>query len=443
MKFAIHQIKGYALFVVILSAFLLFYKYIMQVFPGLIANDIMLSFSISAYEAGALVAVTFWTIVVVQLVSGIILDKFGFRIVSSCSLIISSLGLLVFIYAANHGDLIFGYSGRIMIGFGVAFATVSYIKAVAVWFPPQKFAFVTSFLASAAMLGAIAGQAPLSYLITHTGSWQRGLSVCALIGCAIAVIYFLVIRDTNPKNMVAQQSAREFSWKDIKQVFLNRNNWLLTLYSGLSFTTIDAFAGLWGNNYFREQYQLSTEHAAYVISMIFVGLAIGSPVIGKLSEKFDSYKPLMLICHLIATAALAIVLSFKTSAVIAAICLFIFGFCLGIYMLAFAIGRRINSSAVAATVAAFINTGEPILGAIFDPLIGYLLEIQWQGNYINAAGNIFSSYAEVLPEGVVKYFTVAEYHFAFSLLTLSMIVAFCLLCLVKDNKTIKVPAISA
>ena len=415
----------------------------MHVFPGLIANDIMLSFSISACEAGALVASTFWTIVIVQIFSGIILDKFGFRVVSACSLVISSLGLLVFIYAANHGDLAFGYCGRIMIGIGVSFATVSYIKAVAVWFPPQKFAFVTSFLASAAMLGAIAGQAPLSYLMTHTGSWQRGLTICAFIGCAIAFVYFLVIRDINPKNTIDQKSSLNFNWKDIKKVFLNRNNWLLTLYSGLSFTTIDAFAGLWGNNYFREQYHLSTEHAAWIISMIFVGLAIGSPVIGKLSERFDSYKPLMLSCHLIATIALAIVLSLKTSALIAAICLFIFGFCLGIYMLAFAIGRRINSLAVAATVAALINTGEPILGAIFDPLIGYLLELQWQGNYINTAGDIISYHAGFVPQGVVKHFTMADYHFAFSLLTLSMIASFCLLCLIKDNNIAKETPISA
>ncbi len=429
---SIHKIKGYVIFIVLLSAFLLFYKYIMQVFPGLIANDIMSSFSISPAEAGSLVAITFWTIVITQLFSGFILDRFGFRIISSLSLVSSACGLLVFIYAANQGDLWLGYLGRIMIGVGISFATVSYIKAVSVWFSPQRFAFVSSFLATAAMLGAIIGQAPLSYLITHTGSWQKALAISAFVGLIGALLYFLIVRDQNPRQKEISSTDSSLEWASIKTVLLNRNNWLLTLYSGLSFTAIDAFAGLWGNNYFREQYGVTTEHAAGMISMIFLGMAIGSPVIGKLSEYFNT-KRLMLIFHIIATISLFVVLTINTSPVTASICLFIFGFALGIYMLSFSIGRRINPIVVTATVAALINTGEPIFGAIFDPLIGYFLELTWQGNYINGAGKIVQYAQGMVPANAVKHFAVSSYHMAFSILTLSMIISFFLLCFVKDS----------
>ena len=429
---AIHKIKGYVIFIVLLSAFLLFYKYIMQVFPGLIANDIMSSFSISPTEAGSLIAITFWTIVITQLFSGIILDRLGFRVISSLSLISAACGLLVFIYAANHGSLWLGYLGRIMIGIGISFATVSYIKAVSVWFAPKHFAFVSSFLATAAMLGAIIGQAPLSYLITHTGSWQKALTICAFVGLVGAVLYFLIVRDHNPRQKEISSKDSSLEWSSIKTVLLNRNNWLLTLYTGLSFTAIDAFAGLWGNNYFREQYNVSTEHAAGMISMIFLGMAIGSPIIGKLSERFNT-KRLMLGFHIIATISLAIVLTIKTTPLVASVCLFIFGFCLGIYMLSFAIGRRINPLVVTATVAALINTGEPIFGAIFDPLIGYFLELTWQGNYINNVGQIIDYTQGMVPANAIKHFAVSSYHMAFSILTLSMMLSFILLCFVTDN----------
>ena len=216
-------------------------------------------------------------------------------------------------------------------------------------------------------------------------------------------------------------------------VFLNKNNWLLTLYSGLSFTAIDAFAGLWGNNYFREQYGVTTTHAAGMILMIFIGMAIGSPVIGKLSEMLDKRKELMLVFHVLATVALAIVLTVHTSVLIASILLFVFGFCLGIYMLTFAIGRRINILLVTGTVAAFINIGEPIFGAIFDPLIGYFLELSWQGGYIDQAGNIVNYAKGAVPVDAVKHFSVSAYHLAFSVLTLSMVLALILLCFVKDK----------
>ncbi len=135
----------------------------------------------------------------------------------------------------------------------------------------------------------------------------------------------------------------------------------MTVYTGLTFTTIDVFGGIWGNNYFRELYSVTSKEASYIVSMMFLGLAIGSPVIGKLSERFDNRVGIMVVFHIIATIALAIVLEFKLTPVISATLLFIFGFCLGVYMLAFAIGNRINLIVVAATVAALINTGEPLL----------------------------------------------------------------------------------
>ncbi|MDE5023094.1 MFS transporter, partial [Francisella tularensis subsp. holarctica] len=76
------------------------------------------------------------------------------------------------------------------------------------------------------------------------------------------------------------------------------------------------------------------------------------------------------------------VLQFKLTPTISGVLLFFFGFCLGVYMLAFAIGNRINPVVVAATVAALINTGEQFLGALFDLLIGHLLDLTLTGQYI-------------------------------------------------------------
>ncbi|MDE5007069.1 MFS transporter, partial [Francisella tularensis subsp. holarctica] len=84
-----------------------------------------------------------------------------------------------------------------------------------------------------------------------------------------------------------------------------------------------------GNAYFREAYHISREAAASIISMIFIGMAIGSPIIGKLSEILDSIKGVMIFFHIIGTIALSFVLLTKTSSTISAILLFIFGLCLG------------------------------------------------------------------------------------------------------------------
>ncbi|MGQ4005674.1 MFS transporter [Francisellaceae bacterium CB300] len=428
----LHNIKGYPWIVLGLSSFLLIDKYIMNVSPSLIANDLMSSFSINATQMSAMVSLFLWAVVICQFfIAGPIIDKLGFRKVSFFSLILSAIGLLLFVLAADIHSFALGCASRLMIGIGASFATVGYIKAAAVWFEPRKFAFVCSFLMTAAMTGALLGQVPLVYLIELTGSWHAALISYALFSIVLALFYFSLVRDYNPHATFSNDLKQKTSaLEGIKRVLFNRNNWLLTVYTGLTFTTIDVFGGIWGNNYFRELYSVTSKEASYIVSMMFLGLAIGSPVIGKLSERFDNRVGIMVVFHIIATIALAIVLEFKLTPVISSTLLFIFGFCLGVYMLGFAIGNRINPIVVAATVAALINTGEPLLGALFDPLIGYFLDITWSGEYIDAHNNIIQSAVS----GANRYFDISAYHNAFLILVFSMVVAFFLLVLVKDKE---------
>ncbi|ACD30218.1 MFS transporter [Francisella tularensis] len=433
MEQRIYNIRGYAWIIIILSSFLLFDKYVMQVFPSLITDDMMSNFGTNATQTGALGSAFFWSIIICQLfLAGPIIDKFGFRLISPISITISATGVILFVVAANLGSLSMAYIARITTGLGVSFATISYLKAVSVWFEPRKFAFAASFLATAAMIGALCAQAPLAYLITICGDWKMAMLLFSVASLLIAVVYYIVVRDFNPKQPEASSPNNQLKTLDVlKEVIKNKNNWLLTFYVGLSFTAVDAFAGFWGNAYFREAYHISREEAASIISMIFIGMAIGSPIIGKLSEILDSRKGVMIFFHIIGTIALSFVLLTKTSSTISAILLFIFGLCLGIYMLSFAIGNRINPIIITATVAAFINTGEPILGAIFDPLIGYFLDWSWTGKYINKAGEVVSQYTG---SADIKYFELESYHFAFTTLVASMIASLVILVMIKDKK---------
>ncbi|ABK90512.1 MFS transporter [Francisella tularensis subsp. novicida] len=433
MEQRIYNIRGYAWIIIILSSFLLFDKYVMQVFPSLITDDMMSNFGTNATQTGALGSAFFWSIIICQLfLAGPIIDKFGFRLISPISITISATGVILFVVAANLGSLSMAYIARITTGLGVSFATISYLKAVSVWFEPRKFAFAASFLATAAMIGALCAQAPLAYLITICGDWKMAMLLFSVASLLIAVVYYIVVRDFNPKQPEASSPNNQLKTLDaLKEVIKNKNNWLLTFYVGLSFTAVDAFAGFWGNAYFREAYHISREEAASIISMIFIGMAIGSPIIGKLSEILDSRKGVMIFFHIIGTIALSFVLLTKTSSTISAILLFIFGLCLGIYMLSFAIGNRINPIIITATVAAFINTGEPILGAIFDPLIGYFLDWSWTGKYINKAGEVVSQYTS---SADIKYFELESYHFAFTTLVASMIASLVILVMIKDKK---------
>lgn len=55
------------------------------------------------------------------------------------------MGVILFVVACNLGSLSMTYIARIITGMGVSFATISYLKAVSVWFEPRKFALLLVF----------------------------------------------------------------------------------------------------------------------------------------------------------------------------------------------------------------------------------------------------------------------------------------------------------
>lgn len=412
----VKNIKLYAFIVLLLSAFLLFYKYIVQVFPGLITNEIMSVFHISGAFAGFLVGVIFYFIVVGQLTSGVLLDRFGFRLISALSVVLSAIGLILF---ASTSDLTVAFIARAIMGFGVSFATVSYLKAVTVWCKPENFAFASSFLATAAMLGAIAGEAPVAFLFQEIG-WRDGLYFCAILGIVMAVVYYIIVRDKNPSNKYINSSKSDkANLNDLVFVIKKKENWLLTIYSGSAFVAVDAFAGLWGNNYLRELYGFTHTQAAGLISLIFLGMAIGAPLLGYLSSRLDVRKGIMVSCQSIAIITLVISFYVPLPHYLVGVMLFLFGLSAVAFMLSFAIGRIINPVAVIATVAALINTGEPILGGIFDWAVGYILDYNWTGDYDSLGA---------------KYFSVHDYQIAFIILPAGMVVGLVSLLFVKEKR---------
>lgn len=413
----IKKFKYYPWIIVLLSSFLLFYKYIALVFPSLIVGDLKLELGLSSSSIGLLSAIMLYVTLIIQPFSGALLDRFGYRYISSLSIFITAIGILGFAYCT---DIVYVCIARGFMGIGVAFATVSYMKAVSAWFDEKKFAFASTFLLTAAMIGALGGQTPLSLLFEHVG-WHQGLLYCALLGLVLSLIYWAIVRDPlTPMEIDASEKKEVIEVlppirTSVMTVIKNPNNWFLMLYSGLSFTTIDAFAGLWGNSFFQAKYHLSPTASAEIISFIFVGMAVGAPIWGKVSEKYDVRISLMFFTSIITFLCIMGILYVHLSFIFLSTLCFIYGISASTFMLSFVVGRRVNPIWAIATAAAIINTGEPILGGTFEWLIGAYLD------YLQ-------------PHVVGIGYQISVYEQAFSILPMSIGVAILLLFCIKEER---------
>lgn len=369
------------------SALFIFYKFILQVSPSVMTAELMQAFHIHAAGLGNLAAMYFYAYLIAQFLVGPLLDRFSPRCLSACAIALCAIGTFCF---ARTGSLFLASLARGLIGVGVAFATTNYMKMSAIWFGKDKAAFIDGLLASAAMLGALCGQVPLLLLIAKFG-WKQGLIDCAWFGIALAVLYILVVRD---KPLDVNNELKKCSPKmaEFSALLCNKQNWLLALYAGLAFTPLAVLGGLWGNPFFITVYHLTPAQAASLSSSMFLGLGMGAPLWGVITDRWLDRIVTMTFGTTLALLALMSVIYAPLKITYLNIVLFIFGLGTGAFMSCYALGKDLNQAGLAATVISLINSGDALLGSITEPIIGKFLDIFWQGNTLSGI-HIYSPHA--------------------------------------------------
>ncbi len=393
--------KFYPWLIILLCSLFLFYKYILQVSPSLMTKELEAFYHLDGAGVGNLAATFFYSYLVMQLFVGPLLDRFSPRKLTSLAIAITALGAIGFALAQG---LVVVELCRALIGAGAAFATVVYLKMAALWFKPQRFAFVAGLLATAAMLGALCGQAPMAYLIEGQG-WQRALFIVGVLGLLLALVFFILVRDRS--DVSVPHHGSQLTWRAVLQVLSKKTNWTIAAYSGLVFSPIVVLGGLWGNPFLQSAYHLSKLQSASLLSFMFVGLAIGAPVFGVLSDWLNKRLAVMTVGTCLSLVSILLLLYYPASSLLlVATSLFLFGFGTGVFMLGFTLAKELNPLPLAGTVIALINTGDALLGAITEPVTGRLLDS-------------FSAGKDV--------FTVSDYQLALSLIPIYLVVGLVLL----------------
>lgn len=405
----------YPWLVFILSSSFLFYKYLLQVSPSVMATELMATFHLTGESLGNLAAFYFYAYLCMQLPVGLLLDHFSPKRLVAAAIAVCALGALLFAKASTLGiaDL-----GRLLIGIGGAFSAVGTMKLITLWFPPKRFALVSGLMMTVGMLGAIAGEALLSQMVENIG-WRSTAFHCAIIGFVLAICVWLFILDRKVERAIdkTKTSTKSF-FSDLKSIVKNKQSWLISIYSGLAFAPISAFAGLWGVPYLVEASGLSRTVVASLVSFTFAGFAFGSPLAGWLSDRMGRRKPLMILGTFLGMLFLiALIYIPNLSRYSLATLLFFFGFFTSFFFISFANMREINDGGASGTAIGFINMFNAICGALSEPLIGKLLDLGWD-HKMQAGARVFS---------------VADYRHALIALLICMLAALILQFFIKET----------
>lgn len=406
--------RYYPWIVWLIAAGFFFYKYLVQVSPSVMTNDLMRTFHVHGAGLGNLSAFYFYAYLCMQIPVGILLDKYSPRVLTTSAIMLCSISTLLF---SQTNSLEWACVSRALMGAGAAFAAVSCFKLAAVWFTPQRFALVSGLFMTAAMLGAIGGQMPLSLLVQYT-DWRMALKIVGLTGIGLGVIYFLVVRD-KPVAKPLSHPIKPFKVShSLLNIFKNKQAWLLSLYSGLAFAPVSVFGGLWGVPFLELAHELTRTQAALATSSIFVGFAIGAPLLGWLSDFMARRKPILFAGTFLALCCLTLVLYCNPLPLpVIIVLLSCFGFSASGFFTSFAMIRELFPLFLVATILGIMNTFDALCEALFEPLIGVILDATWSG---------------AASDGI-HHFSLQGYHAALLVFPISLLLALVSLLFIKET----------
>ena len=377
-----------------LASLFYFYDYLLQVAPGAMKPELFEAFALDAVYFGTLSAMFHYAYGVMQIPAGMLLDKFGPRRVLTLACALSTIGCLFFAIAESRLE---ANISRLAMGIGAAFALMGCFKLASIWFAKHHFAFITGATVTIGFFGAVVGLFALPDIMKLM-HWRHSMGIAAIIGLVGTFTLYALIRDhRTPKTgehanePFHEEAPRTLStkvlWKGLKTICTSKPTWYAAVYSGLMFCPTLAFA-LWGVPFLVEAQGFDRQVAGKITSSLYIGWLFGAPFFGWISDRLGNrVRPMYAASLITLITCIALIYFEHMSAGMTSFLLFTLGFASSGFVLSFVVIRELNPIAIAGTALGFANTLNTLIGALFQPLIGYLLEWTSRDHIFNDQGD--------------------------------------------------------
>ena len=388
-----------AIALVVLSALFYCYEYLLRISPNVMVPSLMEQFGLTAGGVGWLVFLYYFAYTPLQIVVGVITDRYGAKRILAWAIAACILGSALF--PATHSVAIAGL-GRVLIGLGSAFAYVGALAIANRTLSKAWFTFFAGTVTSLGMLGAISGNIGMSYLMGHY-NWALIMHIGVFAGLGLLAVFLLAAWAHNNTGLSKRKSDKAekgdiASFKTLGRIISNKHFIVLGCIGALLFLSLDVFAELWGIQFLQVARGISLDQATWINSLIFWGWAIGSLSQVIFFKLLKSVRSCLIIQAFLASIAISLALIFAQSAstIVIESLLFLFGFFCSAEVLCFTQGVLWVRNHAVATAVAVLNFFVMLSGMVFQPVVSKILDLNWSGGItdghrVYAAGDFLSA----------------------------------------------------
>ena len=377
------QMRKYRLGIFLAISATYIVSYFHRAAPAVVGPEIMREFALAPSELGFIGSMYFWAYALTAVPAGLLSDNWGARKTIGVFVLLAAVG--GFMFALSHSIALMA-AGRFIIGLGVGVVYVAAMRILADWYQPDEMATYSGILIAVGNMGAMISTTPLVMLMAAIG-WRNSFTAVAVLTLAGAVLAYAVIRNSpkelgfpSPREVMGlppmASAARLSLATTLKAVFAKKKFYLVGILQFSFYGTFMGVASLWAGPYLQDTYAMSKAAAGNILMMFPLGMVIGCPLSGYLSDKvFKSRKRILLvggILHLVTYIPFIMLGDRLTMPILYALFLW-YGLSGSSFVSCFACVKEIYEARFAGTAVGALNIFLFTGGAFYQYALGQLI----------------------------------------------------------------------
>ncbi len=369
-----------ALLIGIATALLVFQVYVAMSF-GLILKPMSADLGMSAATASAVSAIFMLAGFLLQLPAGIAVDRYRPGRVLALATLVCVAGILLLAVAPSAP---LAFAGRLVMGFGSAFAFVGALKIVGLVVPPARFGLWVGIWQVLYSL-AVAALAYATNALDAEQAWRVLMYIMAAAGIGVAALLWLADAWLPPPDGADNAGGRAL-WQRVRETAVNREILLAAILFALTFGPVLAYSDLWAVPN-QLAFGNSAAMAAGIAGMIPIGVGVGSLAVGWLADRTGRPAGIGAATAAVGLAAiLALVFLPPLPGWGAAALTFLLGVGSAASVTALAYARRFAGPAQIGTAIGLLSAAGNLGGGLLQVEIGALLDLRGAGGTAEIGG---------------------------------------------------------
>ena len=365
--------RGLILSVLSISGLLYFIANFQRIaVPGAIFDLLEQELSVSAPYITAFGAIFMYVYAIGQLITGVLVDRYGSMRVLSCGGIIFGLGCVLF-PLSSYIPLM--YLSRALMGFGCSMFYLSFVKELKNLYADKDYGIALSVMLFVGYLGGIIANAPFVFLMKFM-SWREILLVIAGVILIAIIVFHILLGKIKLPNINKEITLNAMSF--IK-VLHNRHNRNLFSFACCNFGISYVLQTIIGKKFLEDYCLFSVDKAAIVLSIMAIIAAFFNIINATVCKLCHNHRVMFLkgasVVTFISLAIIFLLILFDIRSSFIAFVFCVIAGNASISSLLIPVIQHSNREEIAVTAVSIMNFCFFMMVGILGSLTGFLLNI--------------------------------------------------------------------